>query len=211
MKAWQKIFLATLATLTVGVIVFIIYLIYVNEALYPTKDIPQNLYLISTAQLPTDTTTNHGAQENRDIFVPFEHISGINPGEAHLSDVIKLFGEPQQVKITEKSEVADIKLGGVKLIKYNNLGLTFLIAPERIDDADPIIDSVYAEVPYPGRSPNGIYLGMPREDALEICRRDYHQTEDLGSSIYFAKKAGGESDFQVWFVDDTLIRIKIFR
>jgi len=144
-------------------------------------------------------------------FVPFSHIYNIVPGESRISAVVKILGEPQHVEITETWEVAGVRGGGDKKLQYTNLGLFFLISVKHIKQADPVIDAAWAEAPFKGKSPNGLYIGMSRKEALEICRRDYHQTQDLGNSLYFAEKPGGESDFQVWFEDQKLMRMKIFR
>jgi hypothetical protein len=136
-----------------------------------------------------------------ETFVPFKHMSGIEPGESRLSSVLKSFGKPQREEITKT---------GDKVIQYTRVGLSFLITAKS-KETDPIIDAVWAEEPYKGRSPNGLIINMSSGEAVEICMRDYYRVLNLSGSMYFSKEQGGEANFQVWFEDGKLIRIKIFR
>ena len=144
------------------------------------------------------------------VFVPFNHIGGVVPGETRRSAVITAFGKPEKTEITEKRKLAGREFGGDTWLTYPSQGVSVLITKENVGQADPVIDSIMVEAPYAGRSPNGLSIGMPWKKALEILKRDYHLDSDLGGSMNFAEKPGGKPDLQVWFENDKLIRVKLF-
>ena len=76
--------------------------------------------------------------------------------------------------------------------------------------SDSVVEGVYVEAPFKGKSENGLHIGMSRKDALSVCDRDYCRTMDTGRSYFFALKKGGYDPFQIWFENDQLIRMKLF-
>lgn len=66
-----------------------------------------------------------------------------------------------------------IGAGGVLRWRYPKLGLEFSVAPEHALERDPPVGTVVARAPFNGRTPNGLYLGMPAAEALAIIERDY--------------------------------------
>ncbi len=150
------------------------------------------------------------SREGEGEIQPFRHIYNIVPGESRQSAALKMLGDPRRVEITEIWEVAGVKGGGNKKLHYTDRGIFLLISSKNIDEPDPVIDAVWVEAPFKGRSANGLYLGMPRDEALRICRRDYHETDDLKESFLFARRPGEDSDFQIWFKNGKLMRMKIF-
>lgn len=145
------------------------------------------------------------------VFEPFKHIGGVVPGVTRRSAVLTAFGKPEKTEITEKITIAGKDFGGGDAwFEYTKQGVSVLITKENLAQADPVIDSIMVVAPYAGRSPNGLSIGMPWKKALEILKRDYHLDSDLGGSMNFAEKAGGQPDLQVWFEKDTLTRVKLF-
>jgi hypothetical protein len=133
-------------------------------------------------------------------IIPFEHINGIKPRYTKYSDVLKLFGRPSNSIYTQDN---------IKLINYIEMGLTIII-DEKNDATDPIVDSLFVEYPFDGKSINGLFIGMPQEEALKICSRYYFKKGDYGDSQTFSKLKDSYDSFQLWFNDDILIRMKLF-
>lgn len=143
-------------------------------------------------------------------IVAFKHIVSIEPGHTKYSEAIKLLGQPEKSETSEEREVAGIKVGGTKTVSYPGRGIFFIISKEQVRSADPVIDGIFVESPFKGKTPNGLHLGMQKKDALDICDRDYFRTTDLGGSCYFATERDGDSRFQLWFTDGRVSRMKIF-
>lgn len=154
-------------------------------------------------------------------IVPFKHIVSIEPGRTKYSAVLKQLGKPEQVEVSTFQ--ADQKLldrvddhrtrqmleRGVSwtILSYPTRGIRVIVPSS---SSDSVVDSIYVEAPFKGRSENGLHLGMSKKDALSVCDRDYFRTMDLGSSYFFALKKGGNDPFQIWFENDQLIRMKLF-
>ncbi|WP_298248276.1 toll/interleukin-1 receptor domain-containing protein [uncultured Christiangramia sp.] len=135
-------------------------------------------------------------------IIPFEHVDGIKPGLTKYSDIIKLFGRPDDSIISEK---------GSKLIKYLDKGIS-LIVDKGWENIDPIIDSVIVYPPYSGKSPNGLYIGINKEKALEIVDNDYVKTYPSDKIfLYGITEIDRKSDFQIWFDAGKLSKMKIFK
>ena len=143
-------------------------------------------------------------------IVAFKHVMSIEPGHTKYAEAIKWLGQPEKAETTKEEEVAGVKVGGVRILSYPSRGIFLIISEEGSGPADPVIEGIYVESPFKGKTPNGLHLGMPKKEALEICDRDYFRTTDLGSSCFFATERNGDSRFQLWFTDDRVSRMKIF-
>lgn len=143
-------------------------------------------------------------------FVPFKHIAGIEPGWTTQSQVVEMLGQPEETEVTKVEDVAGIKVGGNKILKYPSRGLFLIIGKDDLEQRDPVVNGIFAEAPFRGSSPSGLTLGMPRADVLRICNRDYFLTTNLGDSVFFATERNGDSRLQLWFTDDKLSRAKIY-
>ncbi|MBI2286794.1 MAG: hypothetical protein HYU79_05040 [Nitrosomonadales bacterium] len=141
-----------------------------------------------------------------DIIKPFHSINGIMPGLTKYSEAEAKLGTPDEIEVPKKLEVAGIEVGGNRIVHYRAKGISLLLT----DNADAIVEGIYVEAPYRGRSENGLYLGMKKIDALAIVQRDYHITMDLGESILVAKDPDHTDSFQLWFTADVLSRVKLF-
>lgn len=106
----------------------------------------------------------------------------------------------------KEREVEGIKVGGNRILHYRAKGISLLLT----DDADAVVESLYVEAPFRGRSENGLYLEMKKTDALAIVQRDYHITMDTGESILVAKDPDHTDSLQLWLSGDVLSRIKLF-
>lgn len=154
---------------------------------------------LETTTPATAPTAPRDVAAGEGIIIPFDRVDRIAPGRTRASEVVAAYGKARKVK----------REGTTEIHSYPSRGMTLIYDRTR-PAADPIVDGIYVESPWAGRSPNGLRLGMPRDEALAICRRDYVQKLDLGTSFYFASTAGGDSKFQLWFEGDRLIRMKIF-
>lgn len=133
-------------------------------------------------------------------IIPFDHINGIKPGFTKYSDVLKLFGRPSNSIYTQE---------GIKIINYLEMGLTIII-DEKNDATDPAVDSLYVDSSFDGKSPNGLYIGMPKDEALRVCDNDYFAKGDYGESKTYSRLKDSYDSFQVWFRENKLITMKLF-
>jgi hypothetical protein len=175
-----------------------------------------NRFLLVTAMLAlpilpscSKAGQGKGAAGGGSAFVPFESVDGIVPGTTKYSEVERRFGRPDEVEVTERKVVAGMHLGGNSIAKYTTRGMCFIFV-EPVD-TDPVVDGIYVEAPYAGRTANGLFIGQPEADARAVIERDWFITNDLGASVLIAKARGGDSDLQVWFQDGRVSRMKIFR
>jgi hypothetical protein len=164
--------------------------------------IPLILIFISSYQIV-------GGQSSSEI-IPFERINQITPGVSTYSDVEKLLGTPEKIRTQKKEKVAGVKVGGNKVIEYPSLGIGIIFSGSKTAP-DSVVDGIWVETPFSGRSPNDLYIGMPKREATLILARNYHLELNLCDSMFLAKEKGMDDKFQVWFEDDRLIRMKIFR
>jgi hypothetical protein len=134
----------------------------------------------------------------------------VEPGHTRYAEAIRLLGRPEKAETTKEEEVAGVKVGGNRVVSYPSRGIFFIVSGVEAGLAGSVIDGIYVEPPFKGKTPNGLYLGMPKKEALEICDRDYYRTTDLGSSCFFATERDGDSRFQLWFTDGRVSRMKIF-
>ena len=141
-----------------------------------------------------------------DIIKPFHSINGIMPGLTKYSDAQSQLGPPDEIEVPKEREVAGIMVGGNRIVHYRAKGLSLLLT----DNGDAIVEGIYVEAPYRGRSENGLHLGMKKIDALAIVQRDYYITMDLGESILVAKDPAQTDSLQLWFTADVLSRVKLF-
>lgn len=143
-------------------------------------------------------------------MVAFKHVMSVEPGHTTYREAIKLLGRPEKAAVSKGEGAAGVKAGGAEIVSYPSRGIFFLISGEAAGSADPLVEGIYVESPFRGRTPNGLRLGMTKKEALEICDRDYFRTTDLDSTCFFATERDGDSRFQLWFTDGRLSRMKIF-
>jgi hypothetical protein len=145
----------------------------------------------------SDTTSTPLTPESRNIFVPFDNVNGLRPGHSTESDIKPILGPPQSIE----------KLSGrdFRVFKYPREGISV-----GVNETD-IIDFIYVETPYDGKTPEGLYIGMPEQQAKAILKLSFVQ----GMSESFYSKIGRVEEtrngFQVWFEGNKLIRMKAFR
>ena len=146
------------------------------------------------------------------VFQPFGQLGNLTPGVSRVFNVKALLGPPENTEFTMQGMVrmddgTPRMFGGHKLLQYESKGLGFIITRDNLDQADPVITNIYIEALYKGRSTNGLYMGMPKEEALAICRRDYHEKGNEDEKYYFTPAPGVEDSFIVLFEDGMLNRI----
>jgi len=177
------------------------------RALEALREVPTSTVDKAPQRRPRGTATPPaGAAARRqktadDKIIPFHSVNGLIPGLSTQKEAVKQLGPAEQLESS----------GETKIVSYASRGITLIFSVAQSNTPDPQIDSIYVEVPYPGRTPNGLYLGMPKRSALEILRKDYTVSDDLGDSLLFSVGDGSARLFQVWFEDDVLIRMKLFK
>jgi hypothetical protein len=140
-----------------------------------------------------------------DQIIPFHSVNGFIPGLARYSTVESAYGAPDEIEVPKRRVVAGIAVGGNRIVHYTKRGMHFLLS----EDADPVIEGIYVELPYAGRAPNGLFLGMAEGEARAIIRRDYHVARDLGDSLMLASDPESEDRFQVWFEGGRLVTMRL--
>ena len=164
--------------------------------------------LVLTCSLGLFAAPTEPAQPNTKPqgVIPFHSIEGIIPGLTRYSAIKRIYGEPKDIEVSKVEVVAGVKVGGTRVIHYRRMGISFVLE----SGVDPTVDAIYVEAPYKGRTPNGLFLGMEKGDALKIIERDYFISQDLGESLLVARSEKHSDSFQVWFADGRLIRMKVF-
>lgn len=143
-----------------------------------------------------DRETALSALKHHPNFTPFGDMLGVVPGITTWDEAKAQFGE---------FEFEEHPREGTTVLSYPRRGI-FMIRSRENDT----VDALYVEPPCVVLSKSGLHLGMSRALALEICHRDHHLAHDLGECFYFAKVKRGSSDFQLWFEDGALCRLKLF-
>ncbi|MEW5725851.1 MAG: hypothetical protein AB1896_22260, partial [Thermodesulfobacteriota bacterium] len=135
-------------------------------------------------------------------IVPFQHVDGLVPGRTTYQDVVEMMGPPE--------ERQDVETGFI--LRYPSRGFFFIVDLRSQPGTDnPVIDSVYVEAPYRGRSPEGLYIGQPEQEALAVLDRHFHLDMRVSEGCYYySEKPGLRSDFTVWFENGILVRMKLW-
>jgi hypothetical protein len=150
------------------------------------------------------TQISYASNQYQNKIIPFHSVNGIIPGFAKYSDIEKQYGIPEEIEVTKKEKVAGITVGGNKIIHYRSKGLSFLISK------NSVVEAIYVERPYAGKSPCGLFLGMTKKAAIKIINKNYYIAIDLNKSLLIAKSSKHANNFQVWFTDGILTRMKLF-
>ena len=147
---------------------------------------------------------SYAGNEVKEEIIPFHSVNGVIPGFSNYSDIENQYGPPEEIEVQKKREVLGITVGGNKVIHYRSKGISFLVRK------DLIIEGIYVEKPYKGRSPSGLFIGMSKNDAIGIIMENYHIVLGTGESLLIAKSDKHTDNFQVWFKNDVLTRMKLF-
>jgi hypothetical protein len=156
-------------------------------------------------------TLKGGRPKKSVLFHGFSHVDEFYPQKTRVSEVIDALGEPEDSEITKVKYVSGIRVGGNKILWYPTKGLMFIIVESDLVRDNPLIDSIHITALYRGKSPNGLYIGMPKSTALKICNREYQLSLKLATSYLFALKGNSKSIFQLWFDGDVVTEMSIAR
>jgi hypothetical protein len=86
-----------------------------------------------------------------------------------LADVEARWGPPEEVKRFPRAN----RSGGHLRWRYPSRGLQFEVNAADADDRNPRVGYLTLALPYAGRTPQGLYLGMPQAEAEAILQRHY--------------------------------------
>ncbi len=138
-------------------------------------------------------------------------LGGIEPGAWREAQVLERLGDPESRLVTPPSVTAGIETGGVTVLEYPSRGL-FVLLDKHDPSTNPRVDAVYVTEPYALVDGTGLRLGMPEAYARAILEEHFHLANDWGDSLdYWFDDAPGDARLQVWFEDDELRRVKLFR
>ena len=147
----------------------------------------------------------------KDQIKPFYSINGLVLGICSLEDLTFLLGPPEEEEITPVTDLGGDKNGENKVVKYFSRGIFAVIDEENSLKSNPKIDGIYVELPFSGVSPEGLYLGMSKKDAIRILKKNYCLNYEDDPTYIFWKNEKDAQDFQVWFEEEKLIRMKVER
>ncbi len=138
-------------------------------------------------------------------------LGGIEPGAWCEGDVVAHMGAPESRLITPPSSTAGIETGGVTVLEYPTKGL-FVLLDKHDPSEDPRVDAVYVMDPYEVADGTGLRLGMPEAHARAILEEHFHLANDWGDSLdYWFEGEDEDARLQVWFEEERLQRVKLFR
>lgn len=149
------------------------------------------------------------ATENSDTFVPFSDVCGLVPGVSTLHEVIQIFGKPEHSDISHKVESCGIQFGGNPYLRYPSRGVNVLMTIRQTEDANEIISRINVEAPFRAVTPQGLYIGMVKSKAVAILERHFVLRRDYGESKDYSMYCGAKQGLQVWFSNNTLIRMSL--
>lgn len=152
------------------------------------------------------TSCNNKSENTIELF---NNINGIIPGLTKMEEIRENFGNPDIIETRKREKVGDIETGGNKIVKYTNIGMTLVFDSNEIDNE--AVGSIFVESPFNGKSKEGVYLGMTKNECLEILNRNYVQGDNYGDFYFYARNKNAEDNLQIWFENDLLIRIKMFK
>lgn len=178
--------------------------------------------------------TQTSGQQGEHVIVPFAHVDNIMPGVTTRSQIENRLGSPDRVETRQEPTLAEVlppdtRIGQrlhdkvveiwndspptpYQILYFGSQGLQFFcrVPSERV--SDPVIETICVEAPYSGKSPNGLFLGMERETAIQIIKRDYYIDPELsieGNVLSIAREKDAETSFQVWFSACKLTRMRL--
>lgn len=158
------------------------------------------------------TSCNHKRENTIELF---SNINGIIPGLTKMEDVKKEFGTPDIIDSKEGRTFNNVYMGDIKIVKYTDIGMKLLFDEKGLDN-NPV-DAITVELPFDGKSKEGIYLGMPREKCLEILDSNYAQVAHYEpippllpeESFEYARRISTQASMQIWFEEGILKRIQL--
>lgn len=103
--------------------------------------------------------------------LPFVGEDGLGQKVLTLSQVADRLGAPERVD--SPPYVRATRSGGYRVWHYPERGLRFRVNREDNDDRDPRVAYLEVELPFDGRTPQGLYLGMTQGEALPLIEARY--------------------------------------
>jgi hypothetical protein len=103
--------------------------------------------------------------------LPFVGEDGLGQKVLTLSQVADRLGAPERVDAPP--EVRATRSGGYRVWHYPERGLRFHVNREDNDGSDPRVAYMEVQLPFDGRTPLGLYLGMPQAEALPLIEARY--------------------------------------
>jgi hypothetical protein len=139
----------------------------------------------------------------KNSIVPCEHVNHLAPGVSTYQDLIYLLGQPD-----ETDEFSD----SVKLY-YRARGITVHVL-HPLDEGLQLsskIDSILVGKKFEGRTPEGLYIGLPKEAAMRIAEDSLFIENDHGDTAYIARHENEESCFEIQFASGKITSMTVFR
>lgn len=97
--------------------------------------------------------------------------NGLGLETVTLADVESRWGRPESVEAMPYDRSRG--RGGHAIWRYPSQGLVFQVNAEDHGDRNPRVGWMQVRLPFAGRTPHGMYLGMPEAEAMSIVERHY--------------------------------------
>jgi hypothetical protein len=131
-------------------------------------------------------------------IVPFEHVDELRPGYSCYQDVIDLLGTPDNVEMGE----------GVYSMYYSKHGLTIHFVKGTITPLK-MIESIVARTPFSAKTADGLFIGLPQQDALRILKSHYYVDDSSKEQVIVEKEKGDRQWFIVRFKNGKLSEMQV--
>ena len=112
---------------------------------------------------------------------------GLGRERVTLADVKARWGSPEVVRNAPHDPRAALHW------QYPSKGLRFQVNWENRDDKNPLVGWLQLDLPFDGRTPQGLYLGMPQAEAMAIVQRYYRVRSRLDLTSQSASQPKGQS------------------
>lgn len=136
--------------------------------------------------------------------LPFVEPGGLIRAELRYSEVVATLGEPARSR--EFVPAGERKLNGGIVFEYPEQGLGFLVEAADRASADPRIAKMQVRPPATARTPEGLAIGMSREQAMPIVnstwRVRYASDQGRIHSVGVADAGGGAREGRLRFIGD---------
>lgn len=122
--------------------------------------------------------------------LPFIGADGLGQQRVTRSDVVARLGPAEAGDGVERS--GPTQRGGPRDLRYPSRGLHFEVNADDRTDKDPLVGWLQVELPFDGRTPQGLYLGMPKAQAMAIVEQHYRVRYRIATTSGFVNASSGE-------------------
>jgi len=148
---------------------------------------------------------------SKPLKISLDNIAGIIPQSSTYSDVLKLLGSKYEVKYLPEEQLERNLILAKIILRYTELGITVTFLDPGSDlPLEAPVTVVGVEGP-PLRSEDGLYVGMPMDEADKIISAGYNILKRDSWFIDFTSQYRSKETLMTVFEEDGKVRfIKLF-